>query len=179
MKGACLILAVICSMLSPGTGYAWPSSTPQDQSFESPAKPNNAAHAASADDARGRMDIGPSDERYPRHDSDKSLMRGRRSAAKANRLGQLWNQQHFASGNGSNPHQFAPERIGSAVKPGLIPEESNQSLRVRSPDVIRHTAVSPAGVRHRGQNPATISGSRNSATRNAGEIDGRRVNRRP
>ena len=185
MKAAGLALAMMgCAVLIHGTSYAFsPSPAPQGQSSENSAKRftgDHATDAASADQAKGRMDRTPLDERDHRHDSDRSQARSHINVTKANRPAQPRDsQQHFTSGNGTDNRQLVPGRSSGVIRGRLIQSARiNNDLPARPPTVGGPTATTLSSVRHRSPNPATINGSVNPKTGDTGAINGTRMRRR-
>jgi hypothetical protein len=81
---------------------------------------------------------------------------------------------------GNALHQPASNKSGGVAKGGLIQNATvNNALPVRTPSVVRPTVQALNNVRHRGHNPAVVTGSVNSDSRNAGAINGTCMNRKP
>jgi len=187
MKTTCLLfLAMSWAALTQGTGYAVPSSpAPQQTSPKSSANtasdhPGDAGHAASPRDGRHETSGKASDEqRSHARASGPNHPPSRASLTKVNRPKQFPNgRQRSLPGNAL--HQPGSDISGSAAKSGFILNKSvNKALPGRTPSVVRPTVPLLNNVRHRDPNPATVSGSGNTNTRNTGAIDGTHMNHRP
>jgi hypothetical protein len=126
--------------------------------------------------------IHPANERGD-HDraSNMSHPPHRASLTKANRPKQLPNsRQRSLPGNLMNLHQPGSNKSGGAAKGGLFQSEPvNNALAVRTPSVVRPTVPSFNNARHRSPNPAVVSGSAGSQSRNISALNGIRMNRHP
>jgi hypothetical protein len=174
MKVTCLLLlSLIVPMswaaLMPGTSYAASSQqTSAERSATTPVAGNPSK-----------------EQRYRRHASDKNHPRSRASGTTANHPKQLPNgRTRSIAGNAASLHQPGSGKSGAAAKVGLIQNETaSNAMPVGPPGTVRPTAVTlnPSfnNVRHRGPNPAVVSGSANSASRNTGAINGTRMHRKP
>lgn len=103
------------------------------------------------------------------------------NSTKASRAEQLPNRrQRSLPGNVMNARLSNPAQSRNAGKSGLIPNGGvRNAWPVRLSTPVRPIQPSPHSVRHRGSNPAVISGSVIPARRNNGMIDGTRMKRRP
>lgn len=187
MKTAGLAFMIGFAVLLYGTSHAAPfdPAAPQSSSAHSGDTASNgphAEHAAQADGEKHQAGEKPSGEQPGNHRaSGKDHPSSEASLTKANHPSQVPNpQQHSASGNVMNLRTKDSDQSGGAPRVGRIPNETgNRALPVRSPSVTRTTAPSLGNARHRGPNPAVVSGSANAATRSTGAINGALVKRKP
>jgi len=180
-----LFLAMNWAVLTPGAGYAAPSSPASQQT--SPASsantasghPRDAGHAAPPRDGRQVTGGKVSDEqRGHGRASGPTHAPSHASLTKVNHPRQLPNgRQHPLPGNAF--HQPGSYQSGGAAKSGLIQNVPVQNaLAARTSSVVRHAAPLLNNVRHRSPNPAVVGGSVNSVRRNTAVINGTRMNRR-
>jgi hypothetical protein len=106
---------------------------------------------------------------------------GRASLTAAKRPRPLPNgRKGSVSGTAMNLHQPGSGPSGGAATGGLIRNQTVGKVSpVRQPGVARPAVSSLSAVRHRGSNPAVVTGSLNAGARKTGTIDGTRVYRRP
>ena len=188
MKTAGLVFMMIgCAVLMYGTSYAAPSE-PAAQHGSSASSADTAtnrphgAHAAPADGRKHRAGEKPSGEQpRNRRASDKNHPPTQASLSKANHPDRIPSgQEHSASGDARNLHEPGSDKPAGAAKPGVIQSKiAKNTPPVRPSSVVRPTAPSLDNVRHRSPNSAVVGGSASSATRNAGAINGTRMNRKP
>jgi hypothetical protein len=141
--------------------------------------PGDAEHAAPADDGKHQPAAKPTDEpRDPGRASNPNRPPSRPSLTKANRPKPLANgRQRSVPGNVL--HQRGSNKSGGAASRGLIRNETlRNAVPVRTSSVAQTTGPSRNNVRHRGSNPAAVTGSVNSNRRNTGAIDGTRMSRK-
>lgn len=188
MKKACLhFLMISCALLAPATACA---DSARPASRQSP--PGNAANsvsnhpygaglAASPESGKDQKIVSPSGERLDhRQVSEKNHAPSRTPVASHHPKQTPNNQEHWLSGNAINVRQPGSDKRRAVAKSGLIQRHTvNSALPVRSANSIGPTAPVRNNVRHRGENPAVISGSANSVVRNTGAINGTSVHRRP
>ena len=124
----------------------------------------------------------------PQHVSDKNRTRRRAGLTAKNRPKQPpTGQKHPLPRNAASLRQPALARSGGAAKGRLIQNETtNRGLPVRLTSVPPRVASLnaslnplPNNVRHRGPNPAVVSGSANSKNSHTGAINGTGMHRRP
>lgn len=123
----------------------------------------------------------------PQHASDKNQPHSRAGLTAANR------PKHPPTGerrplprNTASLRQPASVRSGGATKSGIVQNETTpralpvRSAGLRSSVASRNPLLSqlPNNVRHRGPNPAILSGSANAASSNTGAINGTGMHRR-
>jgi hypothetical protein len=158
MKPTCVLflipfLTMACAASMQGTSYA------------TPLQPASAVRSANA--------------------SGKNHPRNRASVTPANRSKRLpYSRKRSMPENAMNSHQPGSDKSGGAAKGGLVRNEPvNNALPVRPTSAVRApvTSLNPSlnCVRHRGPNPAVVTGSANSNRRNAGAINGTLMHRRP
>jgi hypothetical protein len=79
-----------------------------------------------------------------------------------------------------NVHQPGWNSSGGAARSGFIRSETVHSASaVRTPSVVQPTALPFANSRHHSGNPAVVGGPASSDNKNAGTINGTRMNRKP
>jgi hypothetical protein len=124
----------------------------------------------------------------PQHASDKNHPHSRAGLTASNHPKQLsTSQKRPLPRNAASLRQPALARSGGAAKGGLMQNETtNRGLPVRLTSVRPSVASLgsslnplPDNVRHRGPNPAVVSGAANSGNRNTGAINGTGMHRRP
>ena len=120
----------------------------------------------------------------PQHASDKNHLHSRAGLIAANRSNQLpTSRKRPLPRNTASPRQPALARSGVAAKGGLIQNvTTNNGLPVRRtsvPPSVASLNPLPNNVRHRGPNPAVVSGSANSGNSNTGAINGTGMHCRP
>jgi hypothetical protein len=158
MKRTCLLflipfLTMSCAALMQATSYPTPS------------QPTSAVRSANA--------------------SGKNHPRNRASLTPATRLKSIpYSRKRSMPGNAINSHRPDSDKSGGAANGGLVRNEPvNNALPVRPTSAVRAPVASlnPSlnTVRHRGPNPAVVSGSANSLSRTTGAINGTRMNRKP
>ncbi len=191
MKVAYLALLTVgfaSLMLMRGTSFAAPLNPAlQQTSPESAANtaidhPRAAGHAAPADDGNRQKTAKPSDERQDgSHGSENNQVRSPADLTSTNRPKRIPNsREDSTSGNAMKLRRPRAINNGGLAKGGLIKNEKVSDARpVQTLSVARSAAPSLNNVRHRGANPAVIGGSTISDSRNAGAINGTRMNRRP
>jgi hypothetical protein len=172
-------MLIAFASLTPGTTYA--ALANQDRASQQPSSqtskntlgdhPRGAKHAAPNDVRKARKDENVSDERRGhRHISDKNHPRSVATVTK----------ERFPSRNAANPRQPGSDKSSGAAKGGFIRgERVNSAMSPGPPNVIRPSVPSLNNVRHRGPNPAVVSGSLKSDDRNTGTINGTRAHRKP
>lgn len=124
----------------------------------------------------------------PQHASDKNHPHSRAGQIASNRPKQLpTTQKRPLPRNAAGLRQPASARSGSAAKSALIQNETAKhalpvrSASLRSSLASRNPSLSllPNNGRHRGPNPAILTGSANAASSNTGAINGTGMHRRP
>jgi len=120
----------------------------------------------------------------PQHAPDKNHPHSRAGLIAANRSKQLpTSRKRPLPRNAASPRHPTLATSGGATKGGSIRNEStDRALPVR-PTSVRSSVASlkplPDNVRHRGANPAVVSGSASSRNSNTGAINGTGMHRRP
>jgi len=172
-----LFLMMVWAAWTQGTGFAVPSSSANPAS----GHPGDTERTASPRDGRYQTRREASDEqrnRGPASGPNHSLSRA--NLTKVSRPKPLPNRgQHSLPGNAMNFHRPSLGKPSGAATGGLIPNGTlSKASPVRMSSVVRTTVPSFNNVRHRGPNPAVVAGSVNANTRNAGAINGTRMNRK-
>ena len=145
---------------------------------------DDAAHSAQVDNGKqhesGRASNEPRDRRLV---PNKNQSRSRSSATKTTGLKQPSSGQlHSKSGNAlriqrrKTSNQVGEVPIGGSVQNAAISHSARSS---RPSSVVSQRWSPPNNQRHRGSNPAVISGLANSRTENTGVINGTRLIRKP
>jgi hypothetical protein len=190
VKITCLVSMLIGSaVLTPETTYAVPSNRARashQSSSETSASTVgdhglHAKHHVPGDTEKRQNDRSPSGEqRNQRTDSGKNQPRNLTTTPKAH-LNQLSSsRERSLSGNALSVHHPSSSNSSSAVKAGIIqPEPAKTAVPHGLQSFVQPSVPSLANVRHRGANPAIIGGSAKSGSRNAGAINGTRMQRRP
>ena len=149
-----IVLMIACAALLPGAGYALPAQPAARQvSGGGPVKTSSDARGAGV----------AASQRQPNHAPEKGHARG-----------------HATVGVTATKQEQSSAPSGVATKDGIIQNEgrgNTRSLRTKSSPAAAR--LSPGAVRHRGTNPATIGRAANTASRNAGALDGGRMARKP
>lgn len=145
-----------CAASMDGLAYAAPR-TASSQQASSASSTNTAA------DNRGNVEPGaPVD------------------ASKTNRPDQLSNNTgHSVLGNATKLHRPGSTNPGFPAKGGSIQNNGGRPAFPVRRDVVRSSTASLIVVRHRTPNPAVVGGLANTNAKNAGAINGARMNRKP
>jgi len=182
MKTACLILVMMCGLVTGSVAASNPasqqasaqvpasktSSRPQKQATPSKTTKHNVGGTSpSALTGRGRS----SHVNHPRN------TRG----AGANRPQELsQSQQRFTARNHRNLSQTAPGNPGAVGKTASFRNNAvNTAPTVREPSLFPSSTSSLENVRHRSPNPAIVGGAGNSRASSTGALDGSRMSRKP
>jgi hypothetical protein len=158
MKRNCLLFLISFLTLSRAAPM-------QATSYPTPLQPRSAVRSANA--------------------AGKNHSRNRASLTPATRpKGLLHSQKSSKPENAMNLRQPGSDNFGGTAKGELVRNKPvNNALPVRPTSAVRApvTSLNPSlnTVRHRGPNPAVVTGSANSSRRNTGVINGTVMNRRP
>lgn len=184
MRSAILVFAMMsCAGLAYGAGHVVSSGQVSQQAPVPNAVGDRSENARqTTDNGRGR--------KVP-----KSSDRQRAGARTSGRSSKPSNRVSPSQSSHPEPRSIAPRRLESggvmnvqpvagqldrAASGALIHDETaSRVAAIRPPTGIHPTAPSLIDVRHRGPNPAIVGGVANSKMRNAGSINGTRINRRP
>lgn len=131
---------------------------------------NGGTHLGKAsDDQQNHRNI--SGNKFPT--SNSSLSKSNRPTGLPNR------RERSAAEDSKNSHRPGSDKSGGAAKNGFTRNETvNHASSNRAPSAARPSVPSLGDVRHRGPNPAIISGAGSSHTRNTAALDGTHMNRK-
>lgn len=102
------------------------------------------------------------------------------SPAKSSHRNEIPNRREpSVSAASKNSHRPGSDKSWGAAQNGLARNETvSHAPSNRAPTAVRPSVPSLGNVRHRGANPATVSGVGTSSARNSGALDGTHMNRR-
>lgn len=135
---------------------------------------------ASATDGGTRLGKPSDDQQSHRKISGNKLPTSNSSLSKSNHPNEITNRREpSAAEDFKNSHRPGLDKSGGAAKSGLTRNETvNHASSNRASSAVRPSVPSLGNVRHRGPNPAIISGTGSSNTRNTAALDGTHMNRR-
>jgi hypothetical protein len=186
MKAAGLVFLMLgYTAWTVGAAYAAQSVVASQQA--SPASAANTVgnhsreteHATATD---GGTHFGKASDDQQKHPkiSDNKLPASYPSLSKSNRPNELPNRrERSAAEDSKNSHRPGTNKSGGAAKNGLTRNETvNHASSNRAASATRPSVPSLGNVRHRGPNPAIISGARSSNTGNTAALDDAHMNRK-
>ncbi|HXM08568.1 MAG TPA: hypothetical protein VN946_01315 [Terriglobales bacterium] len=177
------ILTIGCVALMPRTGFADPA---QQASTESRANGNSAsrtvAHspgALSALDAHdgAAVEDGKSQERAAASRSKKLSHNRKPSTPRSvTHLHRPASEQSAGARRDGLVKNGTASKVASARASNTAKDAANNTLPVRSPSLVRHSApsIKPSfnNVRHRGPNPAAVDGTMSLSSSDSGSLNG-------
>lgn len=188
MKGTFLPLLMIGFIaLTPGTAFPAQAKPPNQQtSSKSAANPgsdhsHSADHSPPSNGGKLQKDGTSSPKQHEQRDvSGKNSPRSPATTAKVRPRLIPNDSGHSSSRNTGNLHRSGSHNSSGAVTGGLSQQSRvNSGSPIQRPNAIRPTVPLLNNARHRGANPAIVSGTANSGGRNTGAINGTGVHRKP
>ena len=135
---------------------------------------------ATATDRSTHLGKASDDQQNHRKTSGNKLPTSNASLSKSNHPNELANRrERSAAEDAKNSHHPSSDKSGGAAKNRLTGNETvNHAAANRAPSATRPSVPSLGNVRHRGPNPAIITGARSSKTGNTAALDGTQMNRK-
>jgi hypothetical protein len=164
----------------------WGQSVVASQPASAPSAANTVGnHSRETEHATGtdggtRVEKTSDDQQNNRSISGNKLPTSNTSLSKSNRPNELPNRrQRSAAEDSKNFHRPGSDKSGGAAINGFTRNETvNHASSNRAPSAAQASVPSLGNVRHRGPNPAIISGAASSNTRKTAALDGTHMNRK-